>query len=205
MRLDETLSSEMSKRPVVKAKPAHSPRIGANDESLGLTVLLDPASSSKDETTTGSLHAIDGNNVVTALVPEEDVWQFEVMKTCAKKQSDNAEYWSDKMKKDLVNAPHWSIENGFPLWQKVEDKRKRFQYCLNPKYSYQFLFFRAIQRHSGSTTNLALQDNVLLPKGFAECIYHVGNGKELRSIVNRGLTPEESVSEQADMLCSSLL
>ena len=39
---------------------------------------------SKDETTTGSLHAIDGIDVVTALVPEENVWQFEVMKTCAR-------------------------------------------------------------------------------------------------------------------------
>ena len=53
-------------------------------ESLGLIVLLDPAPASKDATTIGSLHAIDGIDVVAALVPEEDVWQFEVMKTCAK-------------------------------------------------------------------------------------------------------------------------
>ena len=51
---------------------------------MGSTVLLDPAPSSKDETTTGSLHAIDGIDVVTALVPEDDVWQFEVTKTCAR-------------------------------------------------------------------------------------------------------------------------
>ena len=76
MRLNETISSEMSKRPVVKAKPAHSPTIAPTMESLGLIVLLQPAPSSKDETTTGCLHAIDGNNVVAALVPEEDVWQF---------------------------------------------------------------------------------------------------------------------------------
>ena len=53
-------------------------------ERLGSTVLLDPAPLSKDETTTGSLHAIDGINVGTALVPEEDVWQFEVTKSCAR-------------------------------------------------------------------------------------------------------------------------
>ena len=53
-------------------------------ESLGSTVLLDPAPLSKDETTIGSLHAINGNDGVAALVPEEDVWQFEAMKTCAK-------------------------------------------------------------------------------------------------------------------------
>ena len=53
-------------------------------ESLGSTVLLDPAPLSKDETTIGSLHAINGNDGVAALVPEKDVWQFELMKTCAK-------------------------------------------------------------------------------------------------------------------------
>ena len=53
-------------------------------ESFGLIVLLDSAPSSKDETTTGSLHAINGIDVAAALVPEEDVWQFEVMKTCAR-------------------------------------------------------------------------------------------------------------------------
>ena len=37
--------------------------------------------------------------------------------------------------------------------------------------------------------NAALQDNVLLPEGFTEFFYHVGNGKELRSIVNHGLIP----------------
>ena len=53
-------------------------------ERLGSTVILDPAPSSKDGTTTGSLHAIDGIDVVTARVPGEDVWQFEVTKTCVR-------------------------------------------------------------------------------------------------------------------------
>ena len=64
-------------RPVVKAKPAHSPTIAPMMDSLGLINLLEPAPLSKDETTTGSLHAIDGIDVVTALVPEEDVWRSE--------------------------------------------------------------------------------------------------------------------------------
>ena len=85
VRLNETLSSEMSKRPVMKAKSTHPSMIAPMMKRLGLTVLLDQAPSSKDETTTGSLHAIDGIDVVTALVPEEDVWQFEVTKTCARK------------------------------------------------------------------------------------------------------------------------
>ena len=85
MRLNETLSSEMSRRPEVKAKPAHPPTIAPMMESFGLIVLPDPAPFSKDETTTGSLHAINGIDVVAALVQEEDVWRFEVTKTRARK------------------------------------------------------------------------------------------------------------------------
>ena len=81
------------------------------------------------------------------------------------------------------------LKNGFQFLQKVEDKRKGFQYCLNPNYPHQFLYLRAIEGHSRSTINLALQDNVLLPEGFTEFFHHVGNGKELRSIVNHGLIP----------------
>ena len=86
---------------------------------------------------------------------------------------------------------HWSIE----IWISVlakggGQKEKGFnQYCLNPNYPHQLLYLRAIQGHSGSTHNPALQDSVLLPKDCTEYIYHVGNGKELRSIVNRGLIP----------------
>ena len=34
-----------------------------------------------------------------------------------------------------------------------------------------------------------MQDNVLLPEGFTKYVFHVGNGKELRSIVRNGLVP----------------
>ena len=81
------------------------------------------------------------------------------------------------------------LKNGFSVLAQSGGQKKRFQYCVNPNYPHQFLYFRAIQGHSGSTINPALQDNVLLPEGFTEKIYHVGNGKELRSIVNHGLIP----------------
>ena len=87
------------------------------------------------------------------------------------------------------SMPHIGrLTNGHQFWQKVEDRRK-FQYCVNPNYPQKFLYHRAIQGHSGSTINPALQDNVLLPEGFTEEIYHVGNGKELRSTVRHGLIP----------------
>ena len=84
VRLNETLSSERTKRPVVKAKAALSSMISPMMERLGSTVLLNPPPSSKDEATTGGLHATDETDVVTALVPEDDVWQFKVTKTCVR-------------------------------------------------------------------------------------------------------------------------
>ena len=94
-----------------------------------------------------------------------------------------------QMKKHFVNAQHWSIEKWVSVPARGGGHKKRFQYCLNPSYPHQFLYLRAIQGHSGSTINPALQDNVLLPEGFTECFYHVGNGNELISLVNHGLIP----------------
>ena len=94
------------------------------------------------------------------------------------------------MKKDFVNAPHRSIEKWVSVLAKGGGQKKIFQYCLNPNYPHQFLYLRAIQGHSGSTINLALQDNVLLPEGFTEDICHVGNRKDLKSmVVNYGYIP----------------
>ena len=78
-----------------------------------------------------------------------------------KKQFDNIGYWSDELKRLFVNVQHWSIEKWVFSSGKRWRKKKSFQYCLNPNYLHQFLYFRAIQGHSGSTITLALQDNVL--------------------------------------------
>ena len=52
----------------------------------------------------------------------------------------------------------------------------------------QFLYLRAIQGHSGdNAVDPALQDNVMLPKGFTE--YLVGNASELNSIIRNGIIP----------------
>ena len=91
------------------------------------------------------------------------------------------------MKKLFAVAPHWSLDKWISVWAKGGGQKKSFQYCLNPNYPQKFLYLRAIQGHSGSTINPALEDNVLLPEGFTEYINHVGNGKELKSKVNLGL------------------
>ena len=81
-RPSETPASEISGRPVVKAKPASPPMIVPMAEGSGTVVLSAPVSSSKDEMTIGGLYVIDGIDVVATLVSEEDVWQFEATETC---------------------------------------------------------------------------------------------------------------------------
>ena len=108
---------------------------------------------------------------------------------CQKKQFDNNEHWSVDTKKEFVNAPHWSIAKWISKLAKGGGQKKRFQYCLNPNYPQKILYLRAIQGHSGKHYQFLIEDNVLLPEGFTEYFYHVGNWKELMSIVNHGLIP----------------
>ena len=81
-RPSETPTSDISGRPVVKARPASPPMIVPTAEGSGTVVLSTPSSSSKDEMTIGGLCVTDGIDVVATLVPEEDVWQFEATETC---------------------------------------------------------------------------------------------------------------------------
>ena len=68
--------------------------------------------------------------------------------------------------------------------------KKRSQYCLNPDSTKHFLYFRAIQGHSGGTlVDPTLQDDVLLPDDFAEYINHVGSAHDMQSIIQGGLIP----------------
>ena len=79
---------------------------------------------------------------------------------------------------------HWSIQAWISFLAKGGGQKKRFQYCLNPNSSEHFLYFRAIQGHSGGTLVIfTLQDNVLLKDDFAEYIYHVENAHDTHSIM----------------------
>ena len=76
----------------------------------------------------------------------------------------------------------------FQVLPKGGGQKKRFQYSLNPNCLHQLLYLRAIQGHSGSTINLHCKTLYCYQKFLTEYIYHLGNGKELRSTVN-GLIP----------------
>ena len=67
--------------------------------------------------------------------------------------------------------------------------KKRFQYCTGSS-GQEILFLRAFQGHSGcNPIDPSLQDNVLTPNNFFECIYHYGCAINLHSITNSGLIP----------------
>ena len=97
--------------------------------------------------------------------------------------------------KNKKMAPYWSADTWIDVLAKGDGQKKRFQYCLKPNCPEKLVYFGAIQGHSGKAysgnarINPALQDNVLLLKDFTKYVYHVGNGKELRSTVRNGLVP----------------
>ena len=96
------------------------------------------------------------------------------------------EEFNKKKRKKFDGASQWSRNDWISILAKGGAKNK-FQYCLSPKSSRHISYFRAIQRHSGCLAiDPELQDNVLLPKGFTENIYHVGNVSEVHSTLRSG-------------------
>ena len=94
-------------------------------------------------------------------------------------------------RKKFDDASQWLLEDWISTLAKGGGgARKRIQYCVNPNSSNQCLYFRAIQGHSGDNAiDPALQDIILLLKGFTEYLYHVGNANELNSLMRNGLIP----------------
>ena len=93
-------------------------------------------------------------------------------------------------RKKFDDASQWLLEDWISKLAKGGEGKQRFQYCVNPNSPNQFLNLRAIQGHSGeSAIDPALQDNKLIPKGYTEYLYHVGNANDLNSIIRNGLIP----------------
>ena len=82
----------------------------------------------------------------------------------------------------------WSDEKWKSTVAKGGGNKKRFQYCTDPSRT--ILYLRALQGHSGrNLVDPTLQDNVVIPDGFFEYIYHVGCAINLHSTINSGLIP----------------
>ena len=92
----------------------------------------------------------------------------------------------EEFKKKFDGALQWPISDLISILAKRGGQKKRFQYCLNPNSSQHFLYFRAIQGHSGGNAlDPELQDNVPIPENFTKNIYHVRNVSAMYSIINK--------------------
>ena len=100
------------------------------------------------------------------------------------------EFWriKDNLQKYFLHCHHWSDEKWKSARAGGGRKKNRFQYCTDS--SGVILYLRALQGHSGhSLIGPILQDNVIIPDGFFQYIYHVGCPINLHSIINWGLIP----------------
>ena len=96
----------------------------------------------------------------------------------------------EMFKVKFVGTLQWTVDACRNWLAKGGGEKKRFQYCLNAYSSDKFLYFRAIQGHSGcNLVDPLLPDNVLLPDDITEHIYHIGNVFEMHSIIESGLIP----------------
>ena len=81
----------------------------------------------------------------------------------------------DEFKAKSDGTSRWPVNAWMTFLAKGGGPKKRFQYCLNPNSSKYFLYYRAIQGHSGGNlVDPAMQDNILLPDDFTEYIHHIG-------------------------------
>ena len=81
---------------------------------------------------------------------------------------------------------HWSDSRWIACLAAGGGAKRRFQYCTDD--SGMFTYFRAHQGHSGrNLLDPSLQDNVVIPSGFFQHIYHIGCVFNLHSIINSGL------------------
>ena len=104
--------------------------------------------------------------------------------------SDGAIHYSDIIeecrKQKFDDASQWLLEDWISKLAKGGTK-KRIQYCVNPKNSCTVEQFKDIQEKV--LLILRCKTIILLPKGFAEYLYYVGNANELNLIIRNGLIP----------------
>ena len=99
-------------------------------------------------------------------------------------------FW--RMKENLQNpfpqSIHWSDDRWKACLAAGGGAKRRFQYCTDDSGT--IIYFRALQGHSGrNLIDPSLQDNVVIPSGFFQYIYHIGCTFNLHSIINSGLIP----------------
>ena len=94
----------------------------------------------------------------------------------------------ENLQNPLPQTSHWSDDRWKACLAAGGRAKRIFQYCNDD--SGIIIYSRALQGHSGrNLIDPSLQDNVVIPSGFFQYIYHVGCGFNLHSIINSGLIP----------------
>ena len=99
-------------------------------------------------------------------------------------------FW--RIKENLQNpfsqSIHWSDDRWKACLAAGGGAKRRYQYCTH--ISGTILYLRSLQGHSGrNLIDPSLQDNVVIPSGLFQYIYHIGCGVNLHSIINSRLIP----------------
>ena len=106
---------------------------------------------------------------------EDGAIEFWRLKDCLRYEFENSQHWCDEMLRSKMAGGGGN--------------KKRFQYCTDSS-GQEILYIRALQGHLGrNPIDPTLQDNVLIPDNFVECIYQIGCAINLHSITNTGLIP----------------
>ena len=99
-------------------------------------------------------------------------------------------FWrlKEHFQSQFPQIPYWSDDRWKACLAAGGGSKRRYQYCLD--ISGIIVYLRALQGHSGrNLIDPSLQDNVVIPSGFFQHIYHMGCAFNLHSIINSGLIP----------------
>ena len=91
-------------------------------------------------------------------------------------------------KEEFVNAPHWSLAEWISVLAKGGGQKKGFQDCWTRTILWNSCNFEQSKDIQEVQSILHCKKMYCYQK-ILPSFYHVGNGKELRSIVNHGLIP----------------
>ena len=171
----ESVEHRVAGKPVAKAKPQPKPTLTLTPVSIPFRerkwVDVDPGQYSQG--------CFEVSKSMIRLLRHDDT---------VHREDDGCDDLAELFKSRFDGTSQWSIEAWITFLAKRGGPKKRLQYWWNPNSSKHFLYFRAIQGHSGGTlVDPPLQDNVLLPNDFADYIYHIGNAHDMHSIIQGGL------------------
>ena len=136
---------------------------------------------------------VEPGNIRSPIVQCRRNWFiFFVMEVYFEENDGAIEFWriKDNLQKHFLYCHHWSDDKWKKSMARGRGNKKRYQYLYWFIRQGTILYLRALQGHSGrNLIDPSLQDNVSIPDGFFQYIYHVGCAINLHSIINSGLIP----------------